>query len=158
MKNFKLSGSIIITFLTRIEAIWALTLLLLNTFKDENKMEIIIQINSLSYWIFQLISAIAVFILAYIVLSKLQNNLERTNIFHWIYNYRFEIITDSEKENDAIEFFNKDEFLFIIEKIGRKYPKKSREDIVKLLEPHYSKFLDKNSDSYISLIDKPDTI
>lgn len=71
MKNLKLKGSLIITGLTRVESLWALILLMTNI--GDDKMETTIQINSSLYWLFQGISAIAIFAFAYYILGKISN-------------------------------------------------------------------------------------
>lgn len=156
MKFIRIALGSVVTILTKTESLWSLTLLIFQSNNNLN-METTIQITSQSYWIFQAISAIAIFVISYIVISRIQKNRERTNIFHWIYNYRFEIIDEyssKKKGNNKIKFFNKDEFMFMLDKIGRKYPKKSREEKIKLLKPHYGNFLDEDSENYIELIDK----
>ncbi|MCD4792232.1 MAG: hypothetical protein K8R54_03295 [Bacteroidales bacterium] len=80
MKNIKIKGSLLITFLTRVEAIWALVILVTQSLNNGNKMENILQINSWSYWIFQILSAIAIFIFAYYLLSKIYKIKEQLRV------------------------------------------------------------------------------
>lgn len=153
MKFIRIALGSGVTILTKTESLWSLTLLIFQSNNNFN-METTMQITSQSYWIFQAISAMVIFVISYIVISRIQKNRERTNIFHWIYNYRFEMINNNKKKKDNIEFFDKYELEFIVDKITKKYSKKSRKEIIELLKPHYEKFLDKKSDDYISLINE----
>ncbi|MCD4794940.1 MAG: hypothetical protein K8R54_17035 [Bacteroidales bacterium] len=155
MKKFIIgvSGGVIFTILTKIESLWSLINLIFNTGNMET-----IQISSQLYWVSHAINMIVTFIVASFVIYKILQNRERINIFHWMYDYKFGKIKDYYKKiekSDEVSFCDESELMFMLDKIGRKYPNKSRTEKIKLLKPHYSKFLDKDSPDYINLTDKP---
>ncbi|NTW31379.1 MAG: hypothetical protein HGB12_01895 [Bacteroidetes bacterium] len=74
MKNIKLKGALIITLLTQIESLWSLVNLVINTCKeDKTKItETSIVISNNQYWVSHVLSLIAVFLIAYYLLSKIE--------------------------------------------------------------------------------------
>ena len=149
-------GTFLFSFLDKLESLWSLKKLIFT--ENNNIME-----HSIIYLIYQSIFPFLIGIATYIILIRLKKNKERTNIFHWIYNYRFEMIEDyfknqnrkGEKTNKKrtkkkIDFFSEKELKFMIKKIKSKYPHKSKKEIIDLLKPHYSKYLNKEEYKYLS--------
>lgn len=63
-----------------------------------------------------------------------ERNVERTNYFHWMYNYRFSKL---KALNADFKCSDKEEFEFMVNKVSEKYHEKTRQEVLKMLEPHY---------------------
>ena len=95
---------------------------------------------------------IAVWINMYI---GIRSNRIRINMFHWIYNDRFDKLKPHvlSGEKDGIEnyygFYGMEELKSVIDKIEKKYHNMGRKEILELLRPHYKDLIENHYDKLI---------
>ncbi|MCF6365723.1 MAG: hypothetical protein L3J35_05920 [Bacteroidales bacterium] len=125
MKNFTIKASIVIVILTKIESLWSLFNLTINN----QEMEII-QIDGQTYWIFQAISAIGIFLLAYFLIYKIEKLKTELKITKIIYDIRNRNLFKSDL--DSLDFANEEQRREFINKKYKNYLELECKDVENL--------------------------